>query len=58
MEIRIEEHPDIIRIINAVLNSGGIVEVKNESYNKNGVNLTVVEIRRSLKNPKKEKRLY
>lgn len=52
--IRLEEHDEALRAINAVLTNGGIVEVKNEAHGGE-VNIVVVEIIRSVKT-KREKR--
>ena len=46
----IRKHPQIIDAINAVLNAEGIAEVK---WEKSG--LTVVQIKRTLVTPRKEK---
>ena len=46
----IRKHPQIIEAINAVLNAEGIAEVKKE---RSG--LTVVQIKRTLVTPRKEK---
>lgn len=49
--IDIREHEEIIRIINAALNDGKTVEVKNESRKKEP-NIVVVEINRIVKTRK------
>lgn len=46
----IRKHPQIIESINAILNAEGIAEVK---WEKSG--LTVVQIKRTLVTPRKEK---
>ncbi len=46
----IRKHPEVINAINAVLNAEGIAEVK---WEKTG--LTVVQIKRTLVTPRKEK---
>ena len=48
--IDIRKHPEIIEAINSVLNAESIAEVKRE---KSG--LTVVQIKRTLVTPRKEK---
>ncbi len=51
-QIDIKEHPDVIKVINAILNNNGIAEIKNESKHSS-VNLVVVEIKRTVKTEKK-----
>ena len=49
MQIDINQHPDIIATVNAILNNGGIAEVRNEGRRKGKMNLVVVEVKRTLK---------
>ncbi len=51
--IDITKHKNIVEAINAIINNGGIAEVKNEAR-KGNENLVVVEIKRSLKTKPKE----
>jgi len=53
MAIDIREHPEVIEIINTILNNKGIAEIKNESKH-NSVNLVVVEIKRTVKTEKEK----
>ncbi len=46
--IDITEHSDVIAKINDAINSGKIVEVKNERKKDKIENITVVEIKRTL----------
>lgn len=50
--IDIREMPEIVDIINAMLNDNKIIEIKNESFKKNKTNITVVEINRVLRTKK------
>lgn len=43
--MKIEDYPDVLEIINAILNNKGVAEIKIER----GDRLTVVEIKRTLK---------
>ena len=52
-QIDIRDYPEIINLINAIVSSKGIVEVKNEGKN-NKVNLVVVEVKRTVKTEKKK----
>ena len=52
MTIDIREHPGIIEAINAIINNGGIAEIKTETRNAMtsvSVSLTVVEQFRRIK---------
>ena len=49
--IDLKRHPDVIEAINAILSSGGIAEVKNESKG-----LVVISIERKLKHPPRDKK--
>ncbi|MBQ0097901.1 MAG: hypothetical protein KBS62_03070 [Oscillospiraceae bacterium] len=48
-KIDITQLPEVIETINAMLNDGKIVEIKNESRQKGTINITVVEINRILR---------
>jgi len=50
--IDIRELPEVVEIINSMLNDGKIIELKNESHKKDTVNVTVVEINRILRTKK------
>lgn len=50
--IDIREMPEIIDTINNMLNDSKIIEIKNESFKKDKVNITVVEINRVLRTKK------
>jgi len=50
--IDIRELPYVVDIINASLNDGKIIEIKNESRNKDKPNIVIVEINRILKTRK------
>ncbi len=50
--IDIREMPEIIDIINIMLNDNKIIEIKNESFKKNKPNITIVEINRVLRTKK------
>lgn len=50
--IDIREMPEIIDVINAMLNDNKIIEIKNESFKKNKPNITVVEINRVVRTKK------
>lgn len=50
--IDIREHPEVIDIINAIINNHGTAEIKNEAR-KGDTNLVVVEIVRSVKTKKR-----
>ena len=50
--IDIRDYPEIVEIINGIINNRGIVEIKNEDR-KGGVNLVVVEVVRSVKTKRK-----
>lgn len=50
--IDIREMPDIIEIINTMLNDGKIIELKNESRKKDKPNIVAVEINRILRTKK------
>lgn len=52
-QIDIREHPEIIDLINAIVNSKGIAEIKNEGKH-NTVNIVVVEVKRTVKTEKKK----
>lgn len=45
--IDIRKRPEVLEIINTILNNGGIAEVKNES--RHSENIVVVEIKRTVK---------
>lgn len=49
--IDIREHPDIVEMLNQILNSKGTAEIKNEKR-KGEDNLVVVQITRTLKSKK------
>ena len=53
--IDIRTHEEAVKAINAVLNNGGIVEVKNEAHGGD-VNIVVVEIVRSVKTRREKKK--
>lgn len=46
--IDVAKMPELIKRINDALNSGKIIEVKNERKKDTPVNVTVVEIKRTL----------
>lgn len=50
--IDIRQHPEIIELINAIINNKGIAEIKNEGKN-DSVNIVVVEVKRVVKTEKK-----
>lgn len=50
--INIQNMPDVVNIINAALNDGKTVEIKNESRQKDRPNIVVVEINRIVKTKK------
>ena len=50
--INIREMPEIIEVINNMLNDNKIIEIKNESFKKDKINITVVEINRTLRTKK------
>lgn len=52
--IDISENRTVISALNAIINNGGIAEVKNEGR-KGQENIVVVEIKRTLKTKPKDK---
>lgn len=54
--VDIKNRPDILDLINAILNNQGIVEIKNEVRRDGTDNLVVVEIKRQVRTRKPETR--
>lgn len=52
MAVDIRNMPEVVEVINAILNNHGIAEIKNESR-KDDANIVVVEITRSVKTKRK-----
>lgn len=52
---KIQDNPDVVGVINAILNNNGIAEVKRE-WDGNEQVITVVDIKRTLKTPRKHRR--
>lgn len=56
MNIDIKQMPEVVKIINAALNDGKTIEIKNESRRADSPNIVVVEINRIMKTKKAEKK--
>lgn len=54
--VDIRKRPDILDLVNAILNNQGIVEIKNEVRRDGTDNLVVVEIKRQVRTKKPETR--
>lgn len=54
--VDIKNRPDILDLVNAILNNQGIVEIKNEIRRDGTDNLVVVEIKRQVRTKKPETR--
>ena len=54
--VDIRKRPDILDLVNAILNNQGIVEIKNEVRRDGTDNLVVVEIKRQVRTKKPEMR--
>ena len=52
-KIDIRDMPDIVDLLNRALNEGKIIEIKNESCNKDKVNIVIVQIDRKVLTRKK-----
>lgn len=52
---KLQDHPDALNVINAIINNNGIAEVKRE-WDGNEQVTTVVDIKRTLKTPRRHRR--
>lgn len=52
--INLLDYPEIIHILNGIINNGGTAEIKNESH-RDEPNLVVVEIKRTVRTRREKK---